>query len=472
MTLSSDVSRAEYNGDGATTVFSTVFQFFANDDVKVYLRDAAGTETLWTEGTEYTLTGALTGGAGNVTVDTSPTDYTPAVGEVLVILRTPDETQETDFPLGGPFPSTAAEQAIDRVVMLIQALREELNRTPKLSVTSLASGVVIPDPENGTILGWESGQLANFSPNTDAYIGLPLSSTNGAIVTWNGVSGNALADSGIIPGTAAGRNIGTGNGEVPTFDANGSLSGFAFLGHLHGLTLSNNATDATNDIDIAAGEAVSTEINPVLMKLSSGITKRLDAAWAVGAGNGGLDTGTIADTTYHVWLIQRSDTGVVDVLFSASATSPTMPASYDRKRRIGSIVRQSGAIRAFLQDGDNFWWEVPAANPSVTNPGGAPVNRTLTVPLGLQVIAKLNVVIRSDSASAAVYLSDLDLPATAPDQFGVFSIIANSAASVASGQVEVRTSVTGEIRSEFDASGANTFLRIATAGWVDTRGRI
>lgn len=125
-------------------------------------------------------------------------------------------------------------------------------------------------------------------------------------------------------------------------------------GHIYGLTLSNSVSDPVNDIDIAAGEAASTETNPVLMILASSITKRLDAAWAVGTGNGGLDTGAIGNNTYHVWLIQRSDTGVVDALFSLSATSPTMPSGYDRKRRIGAIIRSAGAILAFVQNGDTF----------------------------------------------------------------------------------------------------------------------
>jgi hypothetical protein len=125
-------------------------------------------------------------------------------------------------------------------------------------------------------------------------------------------------------------------------------------GHIFGLTLSNNGSDATNDIDIAVGECASTETSPVLMVLASALTKRLDAAWAVGTNQGGLDTGSIANTTYHVWLIQRSDTGVVDALFSTSATSPTMPSGYDRKRRIGSIVRVSAAIRLFRQVEDQF----------------------------------------------------------------------------------------------------------------------
>jgi hypothetical protein len=114
-------------------------------------------------------------------------------------------------------------------------------------------------------------------------------------------------------------------------------------GQLFGLTLTNNATDATNDIDVAAGDAATDATAPVLMTLSSTFTKRLDAAWAVGTGNGGLDTGSVANGTYYVFLIQRSDTLGTDVLFSTSSTSPTMPTSYDRKRLIGSVVRASAA---------------------------------------------------------------------------------------------------------------------------------
>jgi hypothetical protein len=65
----------------------------------------------------------------------------------------------------------------------------------------------------------------------------------------------------------------------------------------------------------------------------------------LGTAAGALDTGAIANSTwYHVWLIERVDTGVVDVLFSLSATAPTMPANYTRKRRIGSM--KDGRFRA------------------------------------------------------------------------------------------------------------------------------
>lgn len=173
-----------------------------------------------------------------------------------------------------------------------------------------------------------------------------------ATITYN-------ATSMILPGAAS---ITTAPGDYALFVSEGSgnwrcleyfssLSGVrpAQKGQIYGLTLSNNAGDAVNDIDISAGECATDSAIPTLMILASALTKRLDAAWAVGTGNGGLDTGSIANTTYHVWLIQRSDTGVVDALFSASATSPTMPSGYDRKRRIGIIIRSAGAILPFLQ---------------------------------------------------------------------------------------------------------------------------
>ena len=127
-------------------------------------------------------------------------------------------------------------------------------------------------------------------------------------------------------------------------------SGLQLQGLKQGVILSNNVADAVNDIDISVGWAAS-DVSPYyVMSLTSGITKRLDAAWSVGSGNGGLDTGSVsANATYHIWLIQRSDTGVVDVLFSLSATAPTMPANYDRKRRIGSVIRSVGTILAFVQ---------------------------------------------------------------------------------------------------------------------------
>lgn len=124
--------------------------------------------------------------------------------------------------------------------------------------------------------------------------------------------------------------------------------GSQLQGYFNGLVLSINASDAANDIDIGAGSAASDIYPFYLMQLASALTKRIDANWSAGNNQGGLDTGSVTNATYYIWLIQRSDTGVVDALFSLSSTAPTMPSNYDRKRLIGSLTRAAATNTAVI----------------------------------------------------------------------------------------------------------------------------
>lgn len=111
--------------------------------------------------------------------------------------------------------------------------------------------------------------------------------------------------------------------------------------HIAGLTWSN-AADASNDITIATGTCRDST-NTEDMTLSAAITKRIDAAWVVGDNQGGFDTGSVSATgVYHLFLIKRTDTDVVDAVFSATLGGPTLPPNYGKFRRIGSIFRNSG----------------------------------------------------------------------------------------------------------------------------------
>jgi hypothetical protein len=249
---------------------------------------------------------------------------------------------------------------------------------------------------------------------------------------------------------------------------------------LCGLAMSNGS-DATNDIDISVGAAASddaTYANRILMTLTSGLTKQLDAAWAVGTNQGGRDTGSIADGTWHVFLIERVDTGVVDVLFSASATAPTLPTSYTKQRRIGSILREAGAIVAFTQDADEFLRSTPVLDVDITNPGTSAVTRTLKVPTGVKVRAMLNVeFIPATSTQNALYLSSLDVTDGAASltvaPLGTAIGGTTSAINAIAGGVPatIRTNTSAQIRSRMATSAAGDTLRIATLGWVDRRGK-
>lgn len=295
-------------------------------------------------------------------------------------------------------------------------------------------------------------------------------------------SGTTLSRTTVLNSTAGGTTKITLAGAATVFiDASADdIARPIFLqGHIDGLILANNGTDATNDIDIGAGVTVSDD--GVLMQLASGITKRLDASWAVGSGNGGLDTGSIADDWYHMWLIMRPDTQVVDCLFSASATSPTMPANYTKKRRIGAVLRTSSALKAFVQCGDEYLWVTPVSDINVTNAGTSAVTRTLaSVPDGLKVLANITCgIINGTSTLIGVIISSLDTTDQAPQSPATNSASSNSFSNYVSGgvvggwipEMRIRTNTSAQIRSRQSAGSTNDRLTILTRGWTDPRGR-
>lgn len=127
------------------------------------------------------------------------------------------------------------------------------------------------------------------------------------------------------------------------FVTSDAQTGLQLEGYSFGLTIANNSVDPSNDIDISSGKAASDTSPFNIIQLSSPISKDIRFPWSVGTNQGGLDTGSVStDARYYIWLIQRSDTLVTDVLFSLSSSAPTMPANYNRKRLVGSFIRASG----------------------------------------------------------------------------------------------------------------------------------
>lgn len=246
-------------------------------------------------------------------------------------------------------------------------------------------------------------------------------------------------------------------------------------GVLKGCELSNNALDATNDIDIAAGRVVDST-GAVIISVPA-ISKRLDAAWAVGSGNGGRDTGAIADNWWHVWAILRSDTGVVDVLFSLSATAPTMPTGYDYKARLGSINRSAAAIVAFTQLGDVFKWSTSVTDISTANPGTSAVTASLSVPLGVIVEAIVNFSVSATGSVASLgyaLMTTLRQADTVPSTTNFtleYSDYGGTDVGPNTVQTEIETNTSRQVRYRISQSAAAVTAKINTVGWIDRRGK-
>src|SRR5579872_5285060 len=156
-------------------------------------------------------------------------------------------------------------------------------------------------------------------------------------------------------------------------------------GYIAGLTLSTAGSSAT--FSISSGVAVdSTAVDSI--SLISSISKTT-SAWTSGTGNGGLDTGSIAASTwYHAHLIKNVSTQAVDVLVSLSATSPTLPSGYTLFRRVGSM-RTDGSSHwtAFIQVGREFLWVNDVVDYTAQTVTTTASLLIITVPTGIQVNA-------------------------------------------------------------------------------------
>ena len=242
--------------------------------------------------------------------------------------------------------------------------------------------------------------------------------------------------------------------------------------------LGMSTAGASTTFTTAVGVAVDTT-NANFMTLAAA-TAKTTAAWAVGTAVGGLDTGTIAASTwYHVYLIKRLDTLVVDVIFSLSATAPTYPTNYTVSRRIGSLkTNASSQWTKFIQDGDRFMWDVPTPDVNATNPGTAAVTRAISTPLGVRVRAYVSVIVQTATANtdatAGVYISDLSVTDSVPAASAAISFEAYFpivAVTASGGVAEVYTNTSSQVRTRLQLSGAGSVLTVGTLGWTDTRGK-
>jgi len=256
-------------------------------------------------------------------------------------------------------------------------------------------------------------------------------------------------------------------------------------GELFGLTMSNDATAYC--LDVAPGFASSDDTAAGLasMVLPNAWVKNLNGAFAAGNGTsfGGLDVGSAptANTWYHVFLIwgynlltSGAGAGVqqVDILFSLSPTSPTMPTgtpnvSWTKKRRIGSIKTTGSGIASFTQVGDEFLWTTAVQDIVTGTPPAAMTLLTLpSVPTGVKVFAVLT--IYWSGAAAAVSFQSPDTTNAFNTPAGFVNVMGTGGAATA-GNYEIRTNTAGQITWGSTVQVADAYVTVR--GWKDNRGK-
>lgn len=239
-------------------------------------------------------------------------------------------------------------------------------------------------------------------------------------------------------------------------------------GSISGLLLST--LGSTTFFGVSPGRAVD-DTGVVSMDLVSAIFKTT-TSWVVGTSQGGLDTGTIAASTwYHVFLIKNLASGNVDVLYSLSPTAPTMPAGYTVKRLIGSVLTTAGSlITDFIQIGDETLWRATVTGVGTAGSVAATALTLAGIPTGIKVNAKLSALAVANAGGEGrfrLYSPDQNDEAVATTNLnaGTFGVASEQQAS----DLYVRTNTSAQIR--MISVSATSSLTIGVHGFIHPRGK-
>jgi len=133
MAISTTIIKNSYSGNGSNDTFAYQFKITAEADLQVIIRSAAGTETVKTLTTHYTVTGVGTASGGNVVFTGG---NIPTATETVVIRRSTTQTQTLDLVENDPFTADSVEGAFDKNLAIAQELQEQIDRSIKISRTN------------------------------------------------------------------------------------------------------------------------------------------------------------------------------------------------------------------------------------------------------------------------------------------------------------------------------------------------
>lgn len=377
-------------------------------------------------------------------------------------------TDDIDAALIASFAKTFGAAGIVSTAISYQVLSTDQGGLVRATTSSIT--ITTPDaadvgePFAFAVLNNSSGNITidgSGSQTIDGAATVTVPTGAGAILFTDGSNWYTLGKNFFQAGAGISFNTATA-----PFTVSAQIPGF-----LSGLTLSTAGSSST--MSVAAG-AANDAANAALMILSSAISKTT-ATWAAGTGNGGLDSGVsggaIATSTwYHFYIIENPSTGDVDIIFSTNATAPiTLPSGYTLYRRIGSAkTNGSSQWTLFRQYGDEFIWDVPILDVNGISPTGSTTLHTLTVPTGINVLARINAALNASAYGSAVLLQSGTNSSSAPGTPAGNTSLTTQTNGTIHGQFSFITSTSAQIRQQ--GSGTST-LYIVTTGWVDARGK-
>lgn len=185
------------------------------------------------------------------------------------------------------------------------------------------------------------------------------------------------------------------------------------------------------------------------------------------SGANGLDTGSIAvNTWYSVWIIYNPTTATTAGLISTSETTPTMPAGYTYKSRVGWIRTNANGNYypiGFKQKGRRVQYLVTSEISlpiMASGASGDPMTPTFTsLAVGSYIPSTagvIDIVVHSGSSSACIVI-------VAPsNSYGAYNSATNSPPVV----LHLTTNASGALKASLILESTNIYYAVSTAGQI------
>lgn len=261
MTISSEVSRVSYSGNDAATSFTIPFKIFSDEHVEVIVANVAGSESVKTLGVDYSVAGV---GEDNSTL-TYPLSGSPlATGETLAIRRKLPILQSTDLLNQGAFFAEVHEETFDTLTMVLQQHQEELDRCPKVTVTSGSSGAEYLTTIEGEVALATAARIAAQA----AQAGAQTARTNAETAVTNAQAQVTLAQAEVANAQTARDAAIVAKNDAQTAAANASAAATAAVNpQKESITIT--ATDVSNGYADMSVQAKSNSLNIVIPGVGS-----------------------------------------------------------------------------------------------------------------------------------------------------------------------------------------------------------
>tara|TARA_R110000803_G_C11989469_1_gene321884 strand:+ start:35472 stop:39056 length:3585 start_codon:yes stop_codon:yes gene_type:complete len=318
MTISTTNGINLYNGNGSTTVFPYVFKITDETHLQVIHTSAALVETVKTLSTHYTVSG-VGAASGNVTYIGTPIPS----GEKLTIKRIVPLTQLTDLENQGNVSAEVNEDKFDELTMMAIQQQEELNRCPKVDVSSGDTGAAYLTTIQTAVTAAQLAQANAETAETAAELAetnaaADLVSTNADVVSTNAdvVSTNADAAATALDKTATNADVVLTAADAVSTAADEVLTNADTI-----LTAADAAATAL-DKTATNADVVTTNADVVLTNADAVLTAADVVSTAADAA---------ALSTHLTATEDMSNKTFTDALTFTEITTPSTPASGDRK---------------------------------------------------------------------------------------------------------------------------------------------